>query len=217
MAALHRALALAEREHRAVRVGEQLDLDVPRPLEVALEVDAVVAEPGLRLAPGGGRARRRARRASGRCACRGRRRPAAALTISGGSVASGTVGTPASAAMRFASSLSPPRRSASAGGPTQVRPAASTASAKSPFSDEEPVAGMDRVRARLARPRGCAPRDRGTRRSRRSRRPTARAATPRRRVRRPRPCRGRARARRGRRAGRSPPGLRRAPSSRPGA
>ena len=54
VAALHRALTLAECEHRAVRVGKQLDLDVPRPLQVPLEVDAVVAEPGLRLAPGGG-------------------------------------------------------------------------------------------------------------------------------------------------------------------
>ena len=50
VAPLHRALALAEREHPSMRVGEQLDLDVPRALEVALEVDAVVAEAGLRLA-----------------------------------------------------------------------------------------------------------------------------------------------------------------------
>ena len=52
MAALHRAVALAEREHAPVRVGEQLHLDVARPLEVALEVDAVVAERGRRLALG---------------------------------------------------------------------------------------------------------------------------------------------------------------------
>src|SRR2546421_12560893 len=51
MAALDRALALAEREHRAVRVREQLDLDVPGPLEVALEEHTVVTESGARLAP----------------------------------------------------------------------------------------------------------------------------------------------------------------------
>ena len=51
MAPLHRAVALAEREHGAVRVREQLDLDVPRPFEIALEVDAVVAERRLRLTP----------------------------------------------------------------------------------------------------------------------------------------------------------------------
>ena len=50
MTALHRAVAFTERQHRAVGVGEQLNLDVPGPLEVALEVDAVVAEGRLRLA-----------------------------------------------------------------------------------------------------------------------------------------------------------------------
>ena len=44
VAALHRALALAEGEHRPVGVGEELDLDVARPLEVALEEEPVVAE-----------------------------------------------------------------------------------------------------------------------------------------------------------------------------
>ena len=48
---LDRALALAERDHVAVRVAEQLDLDVPRPLDVALCEHAVVAERRLRLAP----------------------------------------------------------------------------------------------------------------------------------------------------------------------
>ena len=49
MTALHRAVALAEREDVTVRVGEQLHLDVAGSLEVALEVDAVVAEGSLRL------------------------------------------------------------------------------------------------------------------------------------------------------------------------
>ena len=50
MPPLDRALALAERDDVAVLVAEQLDLDVPRPLDVALGEDAVVAERGLRLA-----------------------------------------------------------------------------------------------------------------------------------------------------------------------
>src|SRR6266480_2709115 len=53
MAALDRALPLAEREDGSVPVGEELDLDVSRPLDEALAVDAVVAERGLRLAPSG--------------------------------------------------------------------------------------------------------------------------------------------------------------------
>ena len=52
MAALDRALPLAEREDGSVPVGEELDLDVSRPLDEALAVDPVVAERGLRLAPG---------------------------------------------------------------------------------------------------------------------------------------------------------------------
>ena len=75
VAALHRALALAERDHRAVRVGEQLDLDVPRPLEVALEEQTVVAEGRARLAAGGLDRLVELGRASARPACRGRRRP----------------------------------------------------------------------------------------------------------------------------------------------
>ena len=68
--------------------------------------------------------------------------PAAALTTSGKPMSSGspagTIGTPASTAIRFASSLSPPERRASGVGPTKTRPAASTASAKSGFSARKP-------------------------------------------------------------------------------
>jgi hypothetical protein len=53
VAPLHRALALAQRHDRAVRVREQLDLDVPRALHVPLEEDRVVAERRLRLPPRG--------------------------------------------------------------------------------------------------------------------------------------------------------------------
>ena len=44
MAALDRAVALAEEEHVAVGVGKDLRLDVARVLEVALDVDGVVGE-----------------------------------------------------------------------------------------------------------------------------------------------------------------------------
>ena len=54
MAPLHGALALAEPAHGAVPVGEELDLDVPRPLEVALEEQPAVAEGRQRLAFGRG-------------------------------------------------------------------------------------------------------------------------------------------------------------------
>ena len=52
VAALDRAVALAEVDHVAVRVGEHLDLDVARVLEVALDVDPVVGEELLAFARG---------------------------------------------------------------------------------------------------------------------------------------------------------------------
>ena len=50
---LHRAVALAESDDASVRVGEELHLDVPRPLEIALAVEGPVAERSHRLALGG--------------------------------------------------------------------------------------------------------------------------------------------------------------------
>ena len=44
MAALDRAVALAEEDHVPVRVGENLHLDMPRVFEVPLDVDGVVGE-----------------------------------------------------------------------------------------------------------------------------------------------------------------------------
>ena len=52
MPPLDRAVALAEVNDVAVGVGEDLDLDVPRILEVALDVDGRVGEVRLALAPG---------------------------------------------------------------------------------------------------------------------------------------------------------------------
>ena len=53
MAALDRAVALAEVDDVAVGVREHLHLDVPRVLEVALDVDRRVGEVRLALAPRG--------------------------------------------------------------------------------------------------------------------------------------------------------------------
>src|SRR5690606_16085806 len=50
VAALDRALALAEVHAVPVRVEHHLDLDVARAVEIALEIDPAVAERGLRLA-----------------------------------------------------------------------------------------------------------------------------------------------------------------------
>src|SRR5215208_5156425 len=54
VAPLHRAFALPEGNHVAVRVAEQLDLHVAWALDVALAEDALVAEGGLGLPPSGG-------------------------------------------------------------------------------------------------------------------------------------------------------------------
>src|SRR5206468_3268009 len=54
VAALDRALALAEMDERAVAVAQHLHLDVAGTDEELLEVDAPVGEGGPGLAPGGG-------------------------------------------------------------------------------------------------------------------------------------------------------------------
>src|SRR5437899_12513039 len=54
MAPLDAALSLAKRRDPAPVVRENLDLDVSRPLEVLLDVQAAIAEGFLGLAPGGG-------------------------------------------------------------------------------------------------------------------------------------------------------------------
>ncbi len=64
VAALERAVALAEVDRRAVGVCEDLDLDVARILHVLLDVDRCVGEVGLALAP---RRRERALGLVGRC------------------------------------------------------------------------------------------------------------------------------------------------------
>ena len=73
VAALQRAVALAEMDDVAVAVGEHLDFDVARLLEIFLDVDGVVAERGLGFGAGGCSATRAPRR-SARPSCRVRRR-----------------------------------------------------------------------------------------------------------------------------------------------
>ena len=51
MATLDRALALEEMDDVAVRIGEDLDLDVPRPFDEALHVQRAVAESGGGFSP----------------------------------------------------------------------------------------------------------------------------------------------------------------------
>jgi hypothetical protein len=53
VAALQRAVAFAEVNHIAVAVGDDLDLDVARLLEVALHIDRVIAERGASFRAGG--------------------------------------------------------------------------------------------------------------------------------------------------------------------
>ena len=69
--------------------------------------------------------------------------PAEAFTSSGRSASVGSdgavsTGTPASAAISLARTLSPIDAMASGGGPTQVSPASMTARAKSAFSERKP-------------------------------------------------------------------------------
>src|SRR5206468_3358391 len=49
MRALQRAVALAQMNHAALAVAEDLDLDVPRPLEMAFEIDLAATEERSRL------------------------------------------------------------------------------------------------------------------------------------------------------------------------
>ena len=44
MPPLHRAFALAQRNHAAARVGQYLDFDVPRALQIFFEIQALIAK-----------------------------------------------------------------------------------------------------------------------------------------------------------------------------
>ena len=54
VAPLHRAVALEQVHDIAVRIAENLNLDVARALDEFLEIDFIVAESGLGFSPGCG-------------------------------------------------------------------------------------------------------------------------------------------------------------------
>ena len=151
VAALDRALALEQVHHAAGRVGQELDLDVARGLEPAFEEHLVVAE----RAPGLAAGRLDGRGQVGRVADHPHADPAAAVgrldhqreadPLAGGgqvrgpaTASPGSTGTPAAAATRLASSLSPRAASTSGGGPTKVRPRLRQPSASSARSARNP-------------------------------------------------------------------------------
>ena len=145
VAALDRALALAERPHRAVLVGHDLHLDVVPGRQVRLAEHRRVAERRRRLGLGRGdlpiehverlddahAAPATARRGLDQHRQVVRRRPRRGAS-------SGSTGTPAAAIRRLASIFEPIAAIASGGGPIHVSPASMTARAKAAFSDRKP-------------------------------------------------------------------------------
>ena len=152
--ALHRALAVEQVQHVALAVADDLDLDVARRSEVALQEHVVRAERGgslppcrgdglfelVRLvhqahppAPSTGRGLDQEREADARTAARSASGDAPASTT-----ALGSTGTPAAATTSFARALWPMTRIASGGGPTHTMPASAHASGSAGFSDRKP-------------------------------------------------------------------------------
>ena len=87
-AALHRAFALEQMDRIALAVADDLHLDVARPLDIGLGVDAAVAEIALRLAGGDARGLPRVRRRERTMLMPLPPPPAAALISSGKPIAS---------------------------------------------------------------------------------------------------------------------------------
>ena len=151
----------------ALVIGQHLDLDVARPLDELLQVHTAIAERLQRLRRGGlegcaEAARHRAPPASPSLHHRpppspspDSRSPRRLLEplrgSSTGALPPGTIGTPASRIRRRASVLSPMARMAAGGGPTQISPAASTASANAARSARKPYPGMHCVGAGFTR------------------------------------------------------------------
>ena len=132
---LDRALAFAEMHKPAVRVAEDLDLDVPGAGYVPLEENPAVSESVRRLTLG--RGDRRVEIGGGLDDAH-----SLATATRGGldeqRLATRCVGTPAAKALRFAASLSPIASITSGVGPTQMMPASVTLRANSAFSDRKP-------------------------------------------------------------------------------
>ncbi len=147
---LDTAVPLTEHGQVSVAVAEQLDLDVPGRCEQAFGIDRPIPEGrdcfapcrDQRLAetvrgvhashppsPTAGRCLQHQGEADGRDAFE---------VVVHGDRGPGTIGTPAASAPRRAASLLPSEASVSAGGPTKVSPASTTARANSAFSDRKP-------------------------------------------------------------------------------
>ena len=144
MAALDRAVALAEHEH-AVAVADDLDLDVPAVLDVRLDEDGAVAErrpasaSAFSISPGRSASVADDPHAAA-AAAGGRLDQQGQVGLGRASSASrlASTGTPAASISCLASIFEPIASIASGDGPTQVSPASITARAKSAFSDRKP-------------------------------------------------------------------------------
>ena len=157
MAALDRAVALAEVDAVAVRVEQDLDLDVAGALDEPLEDQPVVAEAAAASRRAAASASRQLDRLAdgphALAAAAGRRldEQRVADPVGGRDAAPGRsgprrrsparTGTPSACARRRAAALSPIARIAAGGGPTQRSPAAHDRSAKSAFSARNPKPG----------------------------------------------------------------------------
>jgi hypothetical protein len=147
VASLRRAIPLAQRDHLPGRVTEELDLDVARGHDLALQVDGAVAEGSSSAAT-----TRRIPRPPPPATALMRGKPTASTAAStaascsgrstgAGSSVPGTCGTSAARAVRRAASLPPSVAIVAADEPTNTSPASSTARANAARSDREPYPG----------------------------------------------------------------------------
>ena len=173
VAALHRAVAIEQRDDVALRVREYLHLDVPRRREIALEEQPIVAEGGAREAlrrfDRGRHLARRVHDLHALAAAAGARlddqreadslglglQPLERLLARRGSPEPPARPTAAIAALEAL--FEPMARIAAAGGPTNIKPASTQACAKSAFSDKKAVARMHRIGADAPREHRCTP------------------------------------------------------------
>ena len=154
MPALNGALAFTEMDHVALRVAEDLNLDVSRSLDCLFQVERRVTKSsrsfGLRSLKCGTQIRLCQSRVA--CLCHHHPQPLSTspdnqtspqlhsllqMKLSGSTVP-GTIGTPASTAARRALVFEPMISIASALGPIKVKPAAVTARANSALSARKP-------------------------------------------------------------------------------
>ena len=153
VAALQRAVALAEMDGAALPVAEHLELDVARPREVFLEIEGVVAEGVLGFDPRSAQRVAQLVRVGGDLhaapSAAGRRLDDDRIAdlvgdlqrlgfVADGPFDPGTQGMPSRVAVRFASILSPMMRICSALGPMKAISCSSRISANRAFSARKP-------------------------------------------------------------------------------